>query len=219
MNPGNASAAAKFAGTDRRMAQRVWEEGWTRYDPRWVPIKQYLETERERVRAERQRLQEEERKRREEEREKARQDAIRTQAEEARAAANARGNAIGLAAVIGKLVLGCIPVADRLRKTLEDPNTAFTHKEMLSIINRTSYIVREGNAALKMALEIERIRLGEPTTIMGLKPMDEMQPEEMVVHLESMARTLERAKELGGDVMLAQQLDGVDDDEPGQSFH
>lgn len=204
--PGNISHASRFAGTGRQYAESAWEKGWTRFDPRWIPIKDYLQQEREMVRAERMRLQDEERKRREAEREKAKQDAIRSQAEEARAAAQARGNAIGLGAVIGKIVLGCIPVADKLRKELEDPNTKLTAKEATQLIQRVSYIVREGNSALRMALEIERMRLGEPTTVVGLK-VEEMAPEEMTVHLEAMTRTLERAKALGGNVVLAQEME------------
>lgn len=221
LEPGNASHAARFAGTDHRMAKRVWDEGWVRYDPNWVPIKDFLATERERVRAERVRLQDEERKRREEERERSRKDAIRSQAEEARAAAQARGNAIGLASIIGKLVLGCLPVADRLKRELERPDNLMSVKEMVMLMNRCAYIVREGNIALKVAMEIERLRLGEPTTIIGLK-VDDMAPEEMVVHLEAMARTLERAKVLGGDVSLAMEmgvLDHDDEESSGNGFH
>ncbi len=210
--PGNAAHAARFAGTDHRMAKRVWDEGWERYDKSWIPIKTYIAQERERVRAERTRLQEEERKRKELERERSRTDAIKTQAEEARASAQARGNAIGLASIIGKLVLGCLPLADRLRKELEDPNNTMTAKEILTIINRCSYIVKEGNMALKVAMDIERLRLGEPTTVVGVK-IDDMAPEEMVVHLEAMARTLGRAKALGGDVLLAEELNALEDAE------
>lgn len=203
--PGNISHASKFAGTGRQYAETAWEKGWTQYDPRWIPIRDYLAQERELVRAERARLQEEERRKREEDRERARRDAIEAQAQEARAAAQARGNAIGLAAIVGKLVLGCVPVADKLRAQLE-AGANLSPKESTQLIQRVSYIVREANSAIRMAFEIERMRVGEPTTIVGLK-VEDMAPEEMVVHLEAMTRTLMRAKALGGDISLAEEME------------
>lgn len=190
--PGNASHAGRHAGCDYRCAQRAWESGWPR-KPWAIPIRQYLEQEKEAIRAERARAIEERARIDEEQREKQRQDAIDAQTQEALATRASRINAIALSNMISKLLPALIQVSENISKGIKDGTYTFTPQQALKIMGTASYVVRQANEAVRLALEIERVRVGDPNDAFKVE-MEDMGPDEIVTQLMGMQRTLRRAR-------------------------
>ena len=207
--PGNASYAARLSGCDRRMAKRGWEQGWPAFD--WAkPIRVMLEREKEAARSQRIQAEREIQAKDRGERERARQDAIKTTGEEARAVQQLRGNALGLGTITSKMLLAMIPLAERMKVTLE--SQAVTPRECARLIKDLSYITRHASEVTKNALEMERLRLGEPTSVLGVR-IEEMSPADAVKELSNVQHTLERARAMGWDVLPGGLNEGFDEDD------
>ena len=190
--PGNASHAARFAGCERRCAARAWEHGWPRR-PWAIPIRLYLEQEREMIRAERAKAIEERAKLDEAQREKARQDAVDTLTQEALASRASRINSIALSNMISKMLPSLIHVSEKISAGIKNGTYNFTPHQALKIMGTASYVVRQANEAVRLALEIERVRVGDPND--GFKiEVEDMGPDEVVTQLMGMTRTLRRAR-------------------------
>src|SRR5262249_7345224 len=115
------------------------------------------------------------------------QDAIETKATEARGVKSARNNALALSLMIGTIMRGCVPLAKRLEEAIqkdEKPNV----RDGLKILATSAYIVKQGSEAIKLALEMERLRVGKPQDVPGAgdgeKDLDNMSPEELLAELE-----------------------------------
>lgn len=190
--PGNASHAARIAGCDRRMAARGWNQGWLNQVTWARPIREVIKGEMESARAERLRLQEQEREQQNQERQKARQDSVKAAAEEAQAAAIARANSIAVGGIIQGLLRGLIPLTRRIQDNLATED--LRPREIARMLGDAAFIVRHGNEAIKTAFELERIRLGEPTSVIGIQSqLDEVTTDEAVEELLGIERTLRRA--------------------------
>lgn len=148
------------------------------------------------IRAERQRQLEIDRANEELSRERATKDAIQAQAQEAAGSQAARANALALANVIGRITIACIPLSERVATELKNPNFAFTPQNALRLFSSVSYVVRQGNEALRLALEIERLRVGEPTNVLKLVAED-LAIDDVASQLTHMQRTLQRAVQKG----------------------
>jgi len=212
--PNNFSHASRIAGCDRRAAQRAYELGWPARS--WaIPIKDYLAAEKERIRAERQKQLEAQRESESEMREKAQTDAIAAQTQEAAGSAQARANALALAGVIGRIAVACVPLSDRIAKALRE-DISMTPQQALKLFSSMAYVVRQGNETLKLALEIERLRVGEPTSIFRLQA-DEMTVDDVADSLSHLHRTLQRAVARGESMETLEQalehIPGNDEDE------
>lgn len=205
--PGNASHAARIAGCDRRMAARGWEQGWLNQVTWARPIREVIKGEMESARAERLRLQEQEREQQNQERQKARQDSVKAAAEEAQAAAIARANGIAVGGIIQGLLRGLIPLTRRIQDNLATED--LKPREIAKMLGDAAFIVRHGNEAIKTAFELERIRLGEPTSVIGVQShLDDVSAEEAVEELLGIERTLRRAVNQTGSVMTHIRPDG-----------
>jgi len=190
-SPGNFSHAARIAGVGTATAKLAWEKGWPRRS--WAPpIKEYLQKEKEQIRAERQKQREIDQATEETARERATKDAIQSQAQEAAGSQAARANALALANVIGRITIACIPLSERVAAELKNPNFAFTPQTAMRLFSSVSYVVRQGNEALRLALEIERLRVGEPTNVLKLVAED-LTIDDVASQLTHMQRTLHRA--------------------------
>lgn len=217
--PGNASHAARLAGCDRRMAARGWNMGWLNQVTWARPIREVIKGEMEAARAERFKLQEREREQQQNERQKARQDSIKAATEEAQAAAIARANGIAVGGIIQGLLRGLIPLTRSLQENLGAEN--LRPREIARMMGDAAFIVRHGNEAIKIAFELERIRLGEPTSVIGIQNngMDDVTTEEAVEELLGIERTLRRAVNQTGMPMTHIRPDGsVVIDLPEEAF-
>jgi len=193
--PGNFSHASRVSGMGRTACKLAWECGWPKRT--WAPpIKQYLAKEKELIRAERQKQLEIDQATEELAREKSTKDAINAQAQEAAGSAAARANSLALANVIGRVTIACIPLSERVATMLRDDNFAFTPQTALRLFSSVAYVVRQGNEALRLALEIERLRVGEPTSVLKLVAED-LSIDDVASQLTHMQRTLQRAVEKG----------------------
>lgn len=186
--PGNASHAARVAKCDPRCAQRAWRKGWPKFS--WGrPIREIIQEEMERARGEREKRLHEEREQQERDRENTRKDAIRATAEEAQAAGIARANGIAAGALIQALLRSMVPLTKKLQAEMEGAD--LKPREMAKMLGDAAYIVRQGNEAIKTAFELERIRVGEPTQVIGITV--ESTPEEAAHDLIALGRSLRRA--------------------------
>lgn len=190
--PGNASHAARVADCDRRTASRGWSRGWLTQVTWARPIREVIKEEMESARAERYRLQEQEREQQNQERQKARADSVKTNAEEAQAAAIARANGIAVGGIIQGLLRSLIPLTKRLQETMATAD--LKPREVAKMLGDTAFIVRQGNSAILTAFELERVRLGQPTTVIGVQShLDDVTTDEAVEELIGIERTLRRA--------------------------
>lgn len=190
--PGNAAFAAREAGCSRDVAKKAWEKGWPRIEYA-KPIREVLRSEINAAKAERLKLRQAEDKRQEDARAKAHEDSIYTLREEAVASQAARRNALGISSNLSKLIAGLAPLTDRLIASLKDDK--MSEKTAMRLISDITFAVRQGNEAIRIALDIERRRLGEPTQILGLAHSEELTTDEAVAELMSLQRTLVRAQE------------------------
>lgn len=200
--PGNASNAARIAFCDRRTAKRAWELGWPKVAEWALPIRETMRLEFEEARADRERLVEKEREDQVAQREAARRDAARTVEEETKAVQIARANSIALGGIMNQLMRGMLPLAKRTVAQLESEE--FTPKVGMKLMQDMGFVIRQGNEAIRLAMELERLRLGEPTDQLGIsKDMDDVTAEEAVEELLGLERTLQRAAKAAGPLAAA----------------
>ncbi len=214
-SPGKCWSVGRSVGVRHETAKRAWEKGWNKKE--WPPIKVYLQEEQEKIRAAREDMQRQARIAADQTREKAREDAIKAQAQEAAGAQLARTNSIALASVVGQLAVASMKLAKKVATTIEDPTYQITPREAMRLYKDMAYVIQHGNDALLTALEIERLRVGEPTSILQIQA-GEGTPEETAAQLGSLSRTLERAARLANKGVMIEDLeddapDGYTDDE------
>lgn len=179
------------------MAHRGWSVGWKQYS--WAgPIRDVIAKEMEAARLERFKLVEEQRERQDKEREQARKAALDASAEEAKAVQIARTNSIAVGALLQNLLKGMVPLAQRIQADIQAAAGTLSPKEIAKLISDTALVTRHSNEAIKAALELERLRLGQPTNIVGIQgQLDDVTTEEAVEELIGIQRTLNRAIKSG----------------------
>lgn len=218
--PGNASAAARHADVDPRTARRAWAEGihWMKKDKFRKPIRETLLEEQEQARARLAMAEDlkaktlaEETARLEAERKsvvtaRAADDRAETRVQESQLARLCRGSTIGLAASLAKMSKGVVDLADRLKETLDavaqatNPDgsarslTLSEAKAAVGIVGRYATMCKQANEAARNIVETERVLLGEPTAILGVKRIDEVTATEAEARLQAAQRAFERAK-------------------------
>lgn len=198
VEPGNIEHARKKAGCTWETAKQAWEFGWK--NKPWAPsIKAALEAEQHAVRAARMRKELEAEQLEQDKRVQARLDAIQARAEEAQGAKTSRKNAINLGIVSGKLVVLVDAMVNELHTKLAAPGmmSNMAPAEIRKWIHTASITVHRAEAVMRLALEIERIVVGEPIAVIGHR-VENMSPDAMVKELQGLARTMERAGKLGG---------------------
>jgi hypothetical protein len=215
---GNASHAGRKAGCTPHTARRAWRLGWP--DRGWLPIKDLVANEQEAARAARQKsmadMEAETAQRARDaqaiqtdsltsqlekeiaDREKAREDAIKTRAEEAQMIRGLRGDVGMMLAIIGQGLRGGLDSGKRIRKALEtgmDKNgQVLSLKEEVELSIGLAKFSAVAIKGVKVAIEAERLLMGEPTEILGLT-MNQLTDEDAVHVLEVGQRAVERTRE------------------------
>ena len=210
-DPGNHSHASRRALVKRTTAKRAYEIGYPSRPWAIKPIKQLLVEDiqlaraRLELEAEREELEEDQADLdAERDREAVRQHAITAKTQAGQLVASARAGAIlGLAAAV-KVATGLQKAMQRLGNELEamaDPAVKMTPKEvgtLSSIMRRYASTLRELNASGQLAMEMERLRLGEPSQIVGLMTdLDTMPMAELAKMAGYHDKILRRAQERG----------------------
>lgn len=196
--PGNATYAARTAGVDRRTAKRGWEQGWQKQYVWAQPIREVIREEMANARKARLEAQEAERFDQEKEREKARTAAIKAAQEEAQAVSIARTNSIGAGMIVGSLMRALVPLTKQIETALANPATQLAPNQIAKMLADMANVTRHSNEAMRTALELERLRLGEPTNIGGIQgQLDDLTTEEAVEELLAVQRALNRAARSG----------------------
>ena len=210
------------------MAARGWEIGWNKQSRAGVikypwagPIRDVLIKERSEARARAHGVEQEARAADLEKRKKIRESAIETVESEIKGVERARRNAVGLGSLVGQIIVSCVPLVERLKESMT--TTAMDPKGAMSLLTRVGYITRQSNEATRLAIELERLRVGDPNEVLkdheGL--VGDVTPQEAAEQLADIGRSLERAKkrgmvvDLGDDEEIPQEVvdDGNDDEE------
>jgi hypothetical protein len=199
--PGNHSAAALSASCDPRTAKRAWERGWPSLQYRAISdmvaeemaaarklLTDHIGRERLRILNDSKELTlEEERKL-----------AVDQRVREGRMAQAARDNALGLMGILTNLLRSSIELSRRVGEKLAEGKLETTTEVAAAVrllARELPRAVLAANEAGKTALEIERIRLGLPSAIVGIDVrMTADRAVETIVRAQGI---LSRARELG----------------------
>ena len=208
--PGNYSHAARFALCDDRTAKAAWLKGWP--EQKKQPIADMIREDRRTARAERMMMIERERREQRERDSIARKDAVTTLVQEGRLVATTRHNAIALSSVTAKLAQAALPLADRLKNSLD--TTALSPKDAVSVLRGVVYIARHSAVLTSRVLEMERLRLGDPIDPNKIGDADDANVDvaSIVADLRDLNETLTKAKEHGWNV----EADALGDDLLGE---
>ena len=211
LDPGNHSAAARETGVQRRTSRRAYETGYP--DRPWgvTPIKDLLMQEAELARA-RMQVQDDRAELDEDravleadrDREASRQHAIRAKEEEGKMI---RGTRVAVMSAIGASVKSAEGLQSAMTKLgsslLEagmrtEPLTMGETNALSAIMRRYASTLRELSQAGQTVMEMERLYLGEPTSIVGIETdLDTMPIEELVKLAGYQDEVLKRAHERG----------------------
>ena len=179
--------AAASAGIARTTAKKVWEQGidYMSVPPLRTRIKEEMTAARaglldKRLEAEaavEAELVEKKAVRAHEEAEKARADAIHTRRQEAEIVRNERSNVAGMIGIVGHLVKGALKQAAQIEKEIEEGKDETTGiklslKDRLDGLKNIGTLVKQCGEAAESVVKLERLLLGEPTDIVGVKRLD-----------------------------------------------
>lgn len=204
--PGNFNAVSKAVGVSWRTAKKAWLKGWPARE--FGPVSKVIELEELEARANR--AEADERKLaelKEDEavndaaiRAQARRDAIAARSEESTMVKAARLSAINLLDTSRKLGDGIRDLAPKLRDAIK--RIEFAEETDLDDIERVAKLLwrlsistRAGASTAWTILQAERLLLGQPTDIIGLTDLDNMDEREAMKELEEAAKSFERIKE------------------------
>lgn len=206
--PGNASGVAKLVRLDprskgtcsRQTARKAWVSGWP--DLEFAPIREVLEKEKlaARVALELEgpsgaivavavsddALA----------REQARIDAIRARTEEGKLVRIARSNVLELLTSSNELLAGYRKLAPKIKVLLEQMDAeALGVEESARLLWRIAISARASTEAGLKVLQMERLLLGQPMEIIGVRDMDDMSETDVLEELEETAAMAARIRE------------------------
>lgn len=191
---------------------RGWETGWSYMIDKkgnvkypWAkPIRDVLRNEQAEARARQMRIEEEARASDRKKREEMRQASIEAISQEAQVVKAMRANVIGLNRITGQVILAALPVVERLKASLE--TAQLDPKKVTDILARVAYLARQTSESARLAIELERLRLGDPNEVIKELPgVTDVTPEEAAAELGRLGRSLERAKKLGLSVIVSDE--------------
>ena len=125
-------------------------------------------------------------------RRKALEDSARTRAEEGALIAVARRNVMQLGLISAQVLRGAQHLAERMQKQLELEQVSL--KDGMQLIQRSSVVVRLGNEAAKIAIQMERLAMGQPIGDGSESTDGALKPEDAERWIEVASRALERAR-------------------------
>jgi hypothetical protein len=126
--------------------------------------------------------------------EKAKIDAAETMADEAALSKLGRKAALGAAAIAALMLQDARVIADHLRKALENPGQ-LTAMQAVKVARELGRLVESTERAIITALQIERLRVGEPTEVLGVQVVEDSSLEEEEVWVEAAAAAIRRERE------------------------
>lgn len=206
--PGNMKYAGAMAGCDPRTARRAWDKGWPK-----LGYKAIGEVLREEAVAARKLVEQEAERQRllgttsaeALNREREKQQQVEQRAREGRLAQLSRDNSLGLMGIIANCLRGSVELSKKVHDALAAGTTPdgkpISWQQGVALFRNLAYLTRMANEAGKTALEIERVRLGLPSTVVGIATSGEMTPQTAVTLISRAAQTMARAQELGLVVM------------------
>lgn len=126
---------------------------------------------------------------------KAKVDAAETLADEANAAKFGRKAALSAAAIAALVLKDAQGIAGQLREALKDLSKLSPH-QAIRVAREMVRLVESAEKALILALQAERLRVGQPTEVIGIQGYD-TSLEEKEIKVRAVARALERARSRG----------------------
>lgn len=169
--PGDISEAARYAQCSRPTARKAWAKGFPGHH-NGKPLEQVIKEEQAAARAEMLRETQARAAQAERDREDARKAAVQARKEEGMMVQGTRavtGQAIVMAQ---KVITGSNALAERLKQILQTeatkPTPDLTPIAMMNLLREASLVVNRLNDAAYQTMQMERLHLGEPTTIVGV---------------------------------------------------
>ena len=208
-SPGDHNGVARLVQVSFRTARKSWYTGWKSYE--WArPIKDVIENDRVSARAEL--LEEAPDTAPAVVNEKllvkatnlvksAKHDATESRVEEAKLVRATRQVGMMALGAMGKLLPGIIKLSEATSLQLEKlaKSDHLNERAALNLLNSFARSYNQITLSAKTAMEMERLYLGEPTSILGIQ-MDEVEDmtlEECLAESKAMERAIEEAKEHG----------------------
>jgi len=212
--PGAHHRAATFAGCSVGTATKAWVKGWpTDLDTEMQrPLSETIAEEQMHARARLQELEDEtarltaelEAKRRAEVSEKAKNDANASRIEEAKVIRVARGTVGDVLGGLANAARGALALGRKLEEAMareaeaqNDPTKTFSLRDastLVSLMKDTASAVKSITEAGHQAMQMERLLLGEPTSIVGHAHLRDITLDEAERRLAGAARALARAQ-------------------------
>jgi hypothetical protein len=209
-NPGNCYQVMKKVDCGHATAKRAWEQGWPKRG--YPPIKEALKSEqvvaRSRIEQEAELKMAEGVDRSIEQGmtlERARQDAIKTLAEEGQLLLAARRGAIGINAAVGYMSPAIVAMAKDLRDDYLKNRATYTEAQKERKIRNFGLLARDVIPLAKIAIEMQRLYMGEPTEIIAqghISEFDDMTTEELFQQVEGVSELLQKAQDRGALICL-----------------
>jgi len=224
--PGNAGRAATAADCDYRTARRAWERGfwWAKHPPYRQPMREIIDHEQEIARARLAALRDEsavqivkaeeqlaidERQREIDRRRQAETDATDSVVEEAQLVRLARGSALSILGSMQSLAEGAAKVGIKVQESLasycvveaDGTPRKLTPLELGSltrVIASLTLSLKQAIDASARAMEMERLLLGEPSRIIGVRhSVDDVSMAEAARRIRAAYEALEAARAEG----------------------
>lgn len=211
-SPGNLEHARRRARCGRDMAKRAWERGWPHFR-NGKSIQDLFLDEQQAARSALIQEQAAKLAAAEREREDARRQAIEARKQEGQIVQLARGTSVQALVLVGQIVTGARALAGTLKKQLEaeaaKPAADMSPKEIVYLLGRVAEITARLNNAAELAMKMERLHLGEPTSLIGITTAggsvaDELTLDEAELQIEAAQQALRDAKRaVGGTAAVA----------------
>lgn len=125
---------------------------------------------------------------------KAQQDAIEARTQEAQLVKMSRGNTIALMASTSHLLKSAIQRASDLDQELRTGKATLTPQQVTRFVTGCAYLAKSAAEAGKLTMEMERLLLGAPTEIIGIRA-DRLSLDDASAIVGMAARALARVKE------------------------
>jgi len=206
--PGIARQCSFATGYDQRTCRRAWQTGWPARGFR--PIAEVLEDEQAAARARLHAAREQELRatagertvQQQRDHALAAEDAVQNRADEARMVRAARHNAMGLMAVVQRLLKGANQLAADVETHLskqalgDGKDGTWTPSKATALFHQIASTTRAANESAKLAQSMERSLLGQPEKWVGLA-VEGMTESEAIREIELAHRAAQRARARG----------------------
>lgn len=211
--PGSHTHAARLAGCHISTAKRAWRNGikhspWPEYQR---PFQELIAEEQRAARAaladqkarEVELNAQAESARSQETRERVLEDLTEERVQETVLVRKARGATIVLLQNVGNVAAGVTALGVKVREALEtraaapEALTLREASQVAGLIKQMATALRQANDAGQKAMEMTRLLVGEPTSIVGHKHLESVPTDEAAKRIEASARAMRRLQEKG----------------------